>query len=453
MMAILAVALHCPAQSPAPRSPDSAPTLVPYADPSFGFEMQLPAGWTLDRSRFRGAGDSIGLLRGRDPVGRQTLEIVVFRSFGMPWFADWIKEFEKQLGSSSAVSKITSRSYPRLDRPAAVIHLEARLGGERTLSSYLCVLFDPSTVWVFLLTSVCPKPEFDPLAIEQFETIIGSLVVQYAPEQGAELAEAFRHGRALLAALRSRAESVSIDEAQRYYLILLKGKPIGYFTRRLTREERSLDASSPGGRKKSGLRVREESWRFGEDGSGRYTRLDLFCSFDLRSELIEQQQTQIPRPEASARPLVTLDQCIREDDILFSSFSTSVDQNLPEPRQPLRLGPEYLGLAWLNLLPGFLATGPQELHAFAVYDSPTRALIASLIKPLGKAPLPADPQSEVHLFETREGYVARPGKLYCTDAGVMLRLEAGDLVLEQTTREQVEELFAGRRAELERRAR
>ncbi|TWT45567.1 hypothetical protein RAS1_19950 [Phycisphaerae bacterium RAS1] len=453
LLLLIAPAAHSPGQAPAPAPPATSPVVTPYADPSFGFELQLPAGWELDRSRFRGAGDSIGLLRGRQPAGRQSLEIVVFRSFGMPWFTDWIKEFEKQLAASSNVTKIASRNYARLDRPAAVINLEARVGGQRTLSSYLCVLFDPSTVWVFLLTSVVPTPESDAAVGAQFEEIVGTLVVQYAPEQGEQLAEAFKRGRALLAALRGRAESVSIDESARFYLILVKDKPIGYFTRKLTREERALDASSPGARRKAGLRVREESWRFGDDGAGRYARLDLFCSFDLRSELIEQQQTQFARPEAGGRPLVTLDQCIREDDILFSSFSTSVDRNLPEPRQPLRLGPEYLGLAWLNLLPGFLSTGPQELHAFAVYDSPTRALMASLIKPLGKQPLPGDPQTPANAFEVREGYVARPSKLYSTDAGAMLRLEAGELVLEQTTREKVEELFAAKRSALEHRAR
>ena len=47
----------------------AAASLIPYSDPTFGFQMRVPAGWSYDRGRFEGPEGSIGLLRGGTPAG------------------------------------------------------------------------------------------------------------------------------------------------------------------------------------------------------------------------------------------------------------------------------------------------------------------------------------------------------------------------------------------------
>jgi hypothetical protein len=61
--------------------PASGPVMQRYADPAFGFELQVPAGWVYDRTRFHNFKDSIGLLRGHAPGGRRGLQIQIFRNF------------------------------------------------------------------------------------------------------------------------------------------------------------------------------------------------------------------------------------------------------------------------------------------------------------------------------------------------------------------------------------
>ena len=123
---------------------------------------------------------------------------------------------------------------------------------------------------------------------------------------------------ATLARLPEAAATLQFPEETVYYEIEVDGKPVGYLTRQLSREQRALDTPSGGrsrGGRKEGLRVRERSWRFTTDGGATYTRTDLFASFDQKSELIEQEQTVVPSPTAAVpQPVTSMDQVIREDE-------------------------------------------------------------------------------------------------------------------------------------------
>ena len=219
----------------------------------------------------------------------------------------------------------------------------------------------------------------------------------------------------------------------------------------MRRETQTLDDPRFAGKRKEGLRIHEESWRFADDGTVRYTELNLFSSFDLRSELIEYSTTQIPAPDVQSQRLyIELDQCIREDKVLFSSFSTNLDRDLPAPRPPLPIGPRYLDLAWVRMLPLLLKAAP-ETYAFAIYDSQARALAVHTIRPLGSSAIPGRAGVSGCAFETREGFVAQPSRLYTDARGNVLRLESGDLVITLTTKDEVERQFAQRREPARRR--
>ena len=92
-----------------------------------------------------------------------------------------------------------------------------------------------------------------------------------------------------------------------------------------------------------------------------------------------------------------------------------------------------------------LGREPGELHAFSIYDSPTRALVTQKLRALGPRPLPGRPDTKAFAFETREGFAPERGLIYTDERGNLLRLEAGNLVLEETTEAAVQSKYAARR--------
>ena len=434
--------------SAAAQGDKSAETTIPYSNPAFGFEMRVPAGWVYDRARFQGPAGALGLLRGERPGGAEMLEILVYRSFELKAFPAWVDSFAEELGKQHGTKKIDVRRWKgAAPRPGALLILDVKIGGYLTRTHYVCVPFDPSTVWVLALAGRVPDKAAERALSKRSEEIAGSLSISYDPVEAEQIAAAFERGLAVCQKLRTTTAEVSVDGAERYYDISVGGKSIGYLTRWIRREQQALDDPRFSSRRKEGLRVHEESWRFADDGTVRCTDVDLFSSFDMHSELIENRSTQIPAADvASQRLYIELDQCVREDNVLFSSFSTNVDAELPDPRPPLPIGPRYLDLAWVRLLPQVLRDAPAEMHAFAVYDSQTRALTVHTILPLGPDKIPGPNGGAGYAFEVREGFATRPSRMYTDAQGTVVRIEGGDLVIQLTTRDDVERKYADRRA-------
>lgn len=425
--------------------PASLPT-VNYADPGFGFELKLPAGWGYDRARFQEYKDSLGLLRGRSPDGQQGLQIQVFRSFRMQPFEDWVVDFVKAVGETADAARVEWETWKLPPRVGALLTYSSKIAAVMTRTHCLCVPFDPNTVWVLVYTSPMANEGDAQRLRKEFDQIISTLQIRYDAEAAEKLGPALDRGKTLLAKLRDLGAKAKLDDGEYYYDIVLAGKSIGYLRRRITREEYVFSAPSAKRRvAKEGVRVRERSWRFADDGTVRRTRLDLFCGFDLQSELIEHEQIQIPAPDVQPPQLLTkTDQVVREADVLFSSFRTSLDRALPNPSKPISVGPVYLGLAWARLLPGLLLGGAQEAHAFAIYDTETRALLSHQITPLGEKKVPGN-DSPAYAFEIREGFIDRPSTVYTDRRGTLLRLEAGELVVVQVSREEIEKKYGQRR--------
>jgi len=423
-----------------------APTIT-YTEPAIGFELELPAGWEYDRTRFQDFKDSLGLLRGREPGGRRALQVLVFRSFPMKPFEDWIVDFGKALAELANAPRVDWQTWSLPPRAGVVLTLTSRLAAVTTRSHYLCVPFDPNTVWVLVYSGSVARPEEEAAIRQDFDRLAASLRIYYDAQEAERLVPAFERGRVLLERLRQQAARVQPDDTERVYEILLRGKPIGYLTRRISREEYVF--STPRAKRryaKEGLRVRERSWRFADDGTVRHTRLDLFSSFDMQDELMENRQTQIPPPGDLPELLIRTDQVVREGEVLFSSFTTSRDVGLPEPSKPIEVGPVYLDQAWLRLLPWLLRDATHEAYAVACYDFETRALLSHVITPLGEQKLP-DFRGSVRVFEFRDGFINRPGRLYSDEHGNLVRLETGELVLRLASRAEIEQRYGQRRDE------
>lgn len=429
-----------------PSQGEAAAGLIPHVDPTFGFELRVPAGWAYDRGRFVGPQGSIGVLRGHGPGGLQALQILVFRSFDLPDFSAWLHAFVEHLGEAYGGRQVPQRRWDQETGERAVLLVDTPVAGRRTQTYYLCIPFDANTVWVLVLASAVSTPEDEARLRALFDSIGDSVHVLYDPVEAQKIAAAFNRGLELLARLRREAAELPIDETERFYDIRLGGKSIGYLSRWLRRERRAIDDPRFARVREPGLRVHEESWRFAEDGTIRQTELNLFSTFDLRSELIENRTTQIPAPDVmNQRLYIELDECFRKDDVLVSSFTTNIEPDLPPPRPPIPIGPRYLDLAWVRVLPRLLLGAPHELHAFAVYDCQARALGIYMIRPLGPATRPAGQAGEF-VFEVREGFVPRASRLYTDREGNVTRLECGDLVLTEIPAAEVERRYGARRA-------
>lgn len=432
---------------------------VPHADNTFGYALDLLAGWQYDRSRtpgidlslttlrddnrgarrrqdwIPGEAGSVRLLHGTSADGRQSLQIVLYRTIKAIPFPVWVEFFEKRLARLSEATQIKSDPRPVGDRVGAVIRLDSQTAGVRSITHYYCIPFDPFTIWVMVFISEAPDGS-ESLITRAFEKMAGSLRILYDTVDPAEAVAEFQRGRQLNEILAKQAKQVQFDVEPRYYELLVDDKPVGALERIIRHEERDGD---------QGVTVREESWMFLADGTVRWNNVDLFCSFDGQSELIGHRKVIIPPKDFPVqRAIERLDRTIRVGDTLFSSLTSNLDTTLPEPRRPILLNDDYMPLIWTRLIPGFLSAGEGAPHAFTIYDAPTRALVIHRVRRVGRVPYPEDPSSEVWLFEFREGYAETPTKVFADTRGRVLREEAGGLVVQLTTRTRALEQFADR---------
>lgn len=433
----------------------------PYVSKAFGFEVRLPAGWNYDHAGFFGPGGSMGLLRGAAPSGQVALQVLVFRDLEQPGFREWIEYFSGQLGSLEGARGVRVQGVESAKRPTANVVAEAQDGLIRSRSAYHCVQFDEDVIWVLVYAEAARETSeepFDPggeLEIPAgMSALVKSLRVFYDPEIARGTAQALQRGRQYLAGfqLQEAAHQLRLDESVRYYEIQLAGKAIGYLTRQATREFEPLQNPGRVSNAKPGIRIRERSYRFADDGVVHYSQNDLFSSRDGETDLYEMVQIRIPptdKPEEKV--LIMQDQCIRESDTLFSTYTTNRDAALPEPRQPIKLSSGYLGLAWARVLPALLGRGQTEPIAFSLYDAETRTLITQTIRPLGEKSYAKAPADKVFAYEIREGFTEKPGIVYTDADGNLLRFEADTLVFTLADEKTIEQRYGQRREAANRR--
>ncbi|MBL8880633.1 MAG: hypothetical protein JNG88_16090 [Phycisphaerales bacterium] len=444
-------------QPPPPAKADTAPTTQPtfvYSEPSFGFEITLPAIWSYDRTRFTAPGGSMGLMRGRSVAERATLQVCFSPGFDKLNFKSWITKFENQLMVGAPLKRVDRSERETDGRAGFILEFDEETPTELRKSFYYCVLFDPSTVWILIYAGALPTGSDSAAVREQFRSMIATLRITATPIEQGIFSDALMSGEKLMIELPERGPQLPLDGDTRYYDMTLAGKSIGYFTRRVSRESMSLDDPRFGGNRKDGIRVHERTWRFDEDGSGRSIRVDLFASFDLQSEIIESEESSLP-PKVGAAPLVvtTTDRVIREGETLFSSVVSNLDAKLPERREPIRVGSAYLGLAWTRVLPALVGARSQEPRAFSVYDSTTRGLLTHLIQPIGPASIPESDIGGGYLVETREAFSTSPSRIYCEASGAAARIESGELLLRLSTAKEIEKKYGALRKEAEERIR
>lgn len=454
--ALALLLLFCLAAAASGQTTRPADGTIPYVNNAVGFEIRVPAGWSYDNSGFFGPGGAIGLLLGSAPGGLGTIQALVFSSAGVDSFPAWVEYFSKQVAALTGVERVGVESL-RGARPAAYVVVDAKIGGDRIRTLYHCCELDFKQALVISYSGIAAQRSASETASDgvasveipdAFQKMIATLRVFRTREAEEQLAAALERGRELLArvGIRAAAGRLTVDDAERCYLIELDGAARGYLTRAFSREARSLDAGKRGPARgdRDGLRVRDEMWRFGPEGGATFSRHDLFSSLDGEMDLIEVHETIIAAPGDATEILRTRDQCVREASLLISSYTTSRDEEPPSPRSPLKLDRSYLGLAWVRLAPALFSEEAGEPIAFTIYDTDSRTLSVQQIRSLTE-PAPETTAREMRV-ELREGYSETPALLTLDASGHMQRLESGQLTIRSASRDDVETRFAGARA-------
>lgn len=426
--------------------------ITPYRNKTFGFSVSIPAGWKYDSTGFFGPGNSVGLLRGFAPGGKNSLQVLVFQDVQIPAFGEWVQYFTTQLESLPGVVKIAAEGVESAERPTGFVVVETNTGVERSSIYYFCVQLDPKTVWVYSLSSsraaslvaeeAQSKTEVGVPPL--FRELVASLEISYDPEVAEVLRDGLARGRDFLSdgSLTEAIRGLRIDTRTRCFLIEEAGVAMGYVTREILREKRGLEQSArSAAASEDGVRLHEETWRFEKNGAAQFSRADLFSAVSNENDLLEFEGITLPPAGSDAKIFRTRDQCVRQERVLFSSFTSSTDESLPDPRPPLRVDRAYLGLGWARLLPALMAETLERTLAFNIYDVESRTVIALAITPKGRRPLPgADDEAEARVFEVREGFAA-PSLVFTDAYGNLLRVESGPVTMRLVDERSAEDRF------------
>ncbi len=433
----------------------SAPALSPVVDKLIGFEIGAPTGWSVDRTAFFGPAGSRGLLRGASPDGLNTFQVLVFSPSADVPFAAWAEYFARQLATISGIRDVRVEPLTHAGREAAFVEAPAVLGADHTRTLFFCLRLDAELIWVLSYAEVLGRSSEDATARAAtalevpplVRRMIDSLRVFYDAGVAREFEEGLERGREYLRRfqLADDIRELRIDESPRSYVIRVGGKAVGYLTRRFARATEPLDRARAGAQPREGLRVYERTWQFAADGAAVYSRVELFSRLDGNTDLYEFNTTHVPAASMpDGKPFSLRDQCVREGDALFSSVTSTVVNELPTPREPVRVDDAYLGLSWVRVLPALLGVEPRALIAFHIYDPSTRTLVPHSVKVVGERTLPGSTEPAV-VYETREGAVPSVTVVYTDRAGHMLRLECGELLVERAAEEEIERLFRAQR--------
>ena len=434
-----------------PRAPvvNAPPTDAPagadmtrgaYLDQEFGYELVVPQGWKYDSTKVPAADGATATFRGVSPDGLRRIEVYIYHGERVSDFPTWCAAYAKRMATVFGVREVEAHPRVVAARSAARVEVQSQVKGVAERSQHLLILGNPMLVMALVVTQ---QGEADPTI--DVDTLARSVNFAGNLPDFSAIDAAFRNGRALLAALRTAGEAVEASDTANHFRILLEGRELGMVEQRLSRGRMPKS-------EKPALRWIEQQWTFEPDGAARLLSIDALVSFDGASEQIEFRTVLLP-PESmpGARPLIKLDEVIREGDTIVSSISRNTQPDLPPPGEPFTVDANYLGTAWVALLPGMLAELRGQPHAFTVYDAQTRRLKAYQIEATGGPRGPGGGEDETVEFSLVERFAASATKIRTDAAGRMQRLQSGGLVWERAEPEALQREFGARKANAEKR--
>lgn len=422
-----------------------------YLDPELGFEIIVPKSWRCDHTSIPALDGAEGIFRGVSPDLSCTLEIFAYTGQRVSDFDRWCAGYTERLRRRPGAKEVGVRTCAAGLRPATRLMLRYREEEQALAAEHLLVLADPMTVLALVTTG---GPGRDSAIVAGWtDSLTASLRFARDPVDPMQVDAALQRGRRLLGVLRQHGRDATIDDSAAYYRMLQDGRPLGYMARRLARVQRDSGNQLRPGVLVDGLQLLEQTWQFFEHGDTRHVALDAFTSFDGRTELLEERTIQIlAAREAGARPLIKLEQCIREGDQLVASQSLNTQSALPTPRPPLTVDANYLPRAWVALLPGLLAEVADEPHLFTCYDAGRRSLRPLQLTAFGPQEITSAGVAQVvYRFELLDSFGGPKAMLLTAQNGRLVRQESGSFVLELSTEAKIKDEFGAPQAQAEKR--
>ncbi|MCA9243343.1 MAG: hypothetical protein KDA32_05265 [Phycisphaerales bacterium] len=427
--------LACVVTAPAQTTASDYPT-IRFESPEFEFTMQIPAGWEYDRSPTPGPGDSLRLLRGVPATKRAAFELVVFRNKAAVAPSDWFDQIGQGILKDEG-AQTRRETVQHQARDAIEVEYQRLNPDGEVRAIWFFIELRRDIVLAARFTAKSSGADLEGLRAEAGQ-YARSLRLPLEGRDAASLRAAFERGRELkFSRLERYAHRIEVDPDVRAYEIHNGENAAGFLTRQFERERRGI--SGAGG--KPGLRLRERSLRFQEDGSSVYTRLDSFASFDLQTELTELETAVIPPPGDESAPGRRVDRYVREGASVILTTQSTQNQGEPETLPPMTCGPEYLSLPWARLAPGLIGVEQGEPLAFRTLDPAVREMSWMLIAPLG----PAKDIEGAFAWQIEEALTPTAGRMVGDARGIMRVFKMGDIELREIDAKTLETRYGPRR--------
>lgn len=419
--------------------PSTADDLGPeYVDGTYGISLRPPQDWRLDRQRVAADG-STTLLRMFETTtaGQQGRSITL--SIQMD---DTARTIERRLSRKvrgiefdhSDADVLSQQVQTIAEKPGALLSASLMDAGSKRFRMLAMIEIRPRQY--FELSYDGPF-ETKAAAERMFYLVLGSIRLLVDPIEESEMAAALDHGKEWLGSLSADALETSLD-GLRFLEIRMKNEPVGIIR---------IEESAHTWKKRAGVRIRERTWTFNQDGSATRTQATLFVGDDLQCERWKESVTTLlPAREGRAETIENAwEEGLRDGEVLLTNQTYQLGVP-PKENPPVRTPATYLPRAVARLLPRLIGNldKPRKV-AFTAFDHERAGLIVRTFELKGKAPPPTGvSRGEAFRIEEREGVMAVPSVVFVDSTGRVLHIESGDMTIVPAQREDLERRFGDR---------
>jgi len=407
----------------------------PYVDGSFGFTIRPPKGLLLYREK--------------RPVASADVQICQFASLEYKWsLAIRHSTTTRPLDTKTMLEGITSKLTSDYQNVQVLRGDEVAITGRQGVR-YAASFSSEQAHWLRqqavvnvrpteFLTIVFVTPATDrPIAETTFDKIIDSFQILRTELTRKRIDAALRRGTALLRQAADGMLDVTAKVAEPNYLLFIRdGEKIGFVE--ILEQATTLE-------KRPGIRILQNAWLFTEDSSISHMVQDVFLAKNLsqerwenRVEVLAPPQTGVPR-----QTVVTMESGLRQDDTLIVKYNVPPSDETKE--RVLKVESSYASTAWQFLLPRLIDLTESELYAFSSYSSDRRGIVLRTFEVVGPSEVMVHGQSTpAFKLEDSEGLIPPISEIHVDKKGRILRVIAGPLQMQVTTRKQVERDYGSR---------
>jgi hypothetical protein len=429
-------------EPPSPASQPSQGLLGPvYADGSFGFSVQPPAGCTTYREKQ--VSDDVEVVRFENLAAQQSLSVRLSTTT-RPLDAQTIVE-----GLTANLSKQhRGQDFKMLKgEPARIASRDGvryensfKLDDKEWLRQEAVIPYEQNEYFTLVfITTMADRAAAEPL----FDKIMASFQILRDERTRARIQSAVDRGIKLLHRTAAGELDITANMVEDSYVrCLLNGQEIGvvHVNERLT----TMD-------NRKGIEIRQWGWLFNPDGSITHLQHDMFLATDLSFERWEDRLYVLPATQGNTprQLMVQAENAIREQDQLGVAYLPK--PNAIEKRDKLiTVEKAYASAAWNVLFPRLVDLSKPELYAFSSYNSERKGLVLRTLEVVGPTHVLIDGQQlQAFKIEDSEGLIPPKSETYVDRSGRLLRVVAGNLEMVATTAKYIEQHYGRKTAEAE----